>query len=110
MSDIYIDEVSSMHYIDEVSPNYLFCFFRFISKLKYFGCEEPHAKRQIVMSFVHVARELFMVWIEPRTLVGLCLELRRTRPDDLIFAVLTCHNEGEQYGFTVFLRYEAKSV
>ncbi len=40
------------------------------------------------MSFVHVARELFMVWSEPRTLVGLCLELRHTLSDDLIFTVL----------------------
>ena len=40
------------------------------------------------MNIVHVARELFMVWGEPRTLVGLCLEFRRTLSDDLILAVL----------------------
>jgi hypothetical protein len=40
------------------------------------------------MSFVDVARELFMVWSEPRTLLGLCLEFRRTLSDDLIVLLL----------------------
>ena len=40
------------------------------------------------MNFVHVARDLLMVWSEPRTLVGLCLEFRSTLSDDLIVAVL----------------------
>ena len=40
------------------------------------------------MNFVHVARELLMIWSEPRTLLGLCLKFRRTLLDELIVVVL----------------------
>ena len=40
------------------------------------------------MNFVHVARELLMIWSEPLTLVGLCLKFRRTLLDEFIVLVL----------------------
>ena len=64
-------------------------FFSFYFEVKFFDAKS-HARRDTLsMSFVNVARGLFMVWNEPRTLVGLCLELRRTLSDDLIVVLLT---------------------
>ena len=61
---------------------------------KYFFAPKSHfasksrSQRAEAMNFVQAASELLMLWSEPHTLVGLCLELRRTLLDELVVLVL----------------------
>ena len=71
---------------------FFFCFYFEEPKYFYFS-EEPFCfeKRSQLERAMHVAQgasELLLLWNEPNVLVGLCLEFRRTLPDEVVVLLL----------------------
>jgi hypothetical protein len=64
----------------------------------------------ISVAHVHLSTNALMHRLLDKDMLRDIARLRLQGAFDGSWRSLRCHDEGEQYGFTVFLRYEAKSV